>query len=158
MIRIFLFLLTNLAVVFVLSIALRLLGVERILDEQGTGLDLNALLVFAGVFGFGGALISLAISKWTAKRLTGSARVAIARQRRCAQGQIGHGTDGDLRDSSAQDLHQCRAHTRKGNHVAGDHSHDVRIFGPRDGVHRQDHDQYGVDDEKALNATRVLFL
>ena len=50
--RIFLFLLTNLAVVFVLSIALRLLGVERILDEQGTGLDLNALLVFAGVFGF----------------------------------------------------------------------------------------------------------
>ena len=46
--RIFLFLLTNLAVVFVLSIALRLLGVERILDEQGTGLDLNALLVFAG--------------------------------------------------------------------------------------------------------------
>jgi len=72
MIRIFLFLLTNLAVVFVLSIALRLLGVERILDEQGTGLDLNALLVFAGVFGFGGALISLAISKWTAKRLTGA--------------------------------------------------------------------------------------
>jgi len=70
--RIFLFLLTNLAVVFVLSIALRLLGVERILDEQGTGLDLNALLVFAGVFGFGGALISLAISKWTAKRLTGA--------------------------------------------------------------------------------------
>ena len=70
--RIFLFLVTNLAVVFVLSIALRLLGVERILDEQGTGLDLNALLVFAGVFGFGGALISLAISKWTAKRLTGA--------------------------------------------------------------------------------------
>ncbi|MGH8657270.1 MAG: protease HtpX [Gammaproteobacteria bacterium] len=70
--RIFLFLLTNLAVVFVLSIALRLLGVERILDEQGTGLDLNALLVFAGVFGFGGALISLAISKWSAKRLTGA--------------------------------------------------------------------------------------
>ncbi len=67
--RIFLFLLTNLAVVFVLSIALRLLGVERILDEQGTGLD---LLVFAGVFGFGGALISLAISKWTAKRLIGA--------------------------------------------------------------------------------------
>jgi heat shock protein HtpX len=64
--RLFLFLLTNLSVIFVLSISLRLLGVERILDEQGIGLDLNALLVFAGMFGFGGALISLAISKWTA--------------------------------------------------------------------------------------------
>jgi heat shock protein HtpX len=70
--RLFLFLLTNLAVIFVLSISLRLLGVERILDEQGIGLDLNALLVFAGMFGFGGALISLAISKWTAKHLTGA--------------------------------------------------------------------------------------
>ncbi len=70
--RIFLFLLTNLAVIFVLSISLRLLGVERILDEQGIGLNLNALLVFAGMFGFGGALISLAISKWTAKHLTGA--------------------------------------------------------------------------------------
>jgi len=66
--RVLLFLVTNLAVVFVLSISLRLLGVDRILDEQGMGLDLNALLVFSGVFGFGGALIS----KWTAKHLTGA--------------------------------------------------------------------------------------
>ena len=64
--RIFLFLATNLAIVVVLSITLRLLGVERILDEQGVGLNLNALLVFAAVFGFGGSLISLMISKWTA--------------------------------------------------------------------------------------------
>jgi heat shock protein HtpX len=70
--RIFLFLATNLAIIAVLSVTLRLLGFERILDEQGVDLNLNALLVFAAVFGFGGSLISLAISKWTAKRLTGA--------------------------------------------------------------------------------------
>jgi heat shock protein HtpX len=69
--RVFLFIATNLAVIFVLSITLRLLGVDRILDEQGIGLNLPHLLVFATVFGFGGALISLAISKWTAKRMLG---------------------------------------------------------------------------------------
>ena len=70
--RIFLFLATNLAIIVVLSITLRLLGVERLLDEQGVNLDLNSLLVFAAVFGFGGSFISLAISKWTAKRFTGA--------------------------------------------------------------------------------------
>jgi heat shock protein HtpX len=69
--RILLFLATNLAVVFVLSITLRLLGVDRILNETGTGLNLTNLLIFSAVFGFAGALISLAISKWTAKRLMG---------------------------------------------------------------------------------------
>lgn len=69
--RIGLFLATNLAIVFVLSITLRLLGVDRILDAQGTGLDLNNLLVFSAVFGFAGSLISLAISKWMAKRSMG---------------------------------------------------------------------------------------
>jgi heat shock protein HtpX len=66
--RIILFLGTNLAIIVVLSIVLRLLGVERILDEQGVGLNINALLIFAAVFGFGGAFISLAISKWMAKK------------------------------------------------------------------------------------------
>jgi heat shock protein HtpX len=70
--RVFLFLATNLAIVIVLSVTLRLLGFERILDEQGVALDLNALLLFAAVFGFGGSFISLALSKWTAKRLTGA--------------------------------------------------------------------------------------
>jgi heat shock protein HtpX len=51
---------------------LSLLGVNRILDEQGVGLNLQHLLIFAAVFGFGGAFISLAISKWMAKRLTGA--------------------------------------------------------------------------------------
>jgi heat shock protein HtpX len=70
--RIFLFLATNLAIIVVLSITLRLLGFERILDEQGAGLDINSLLVFAAVFGFGGSFMSLALSKWTAKRFTGA--------------------------------------------------------------------------------------
>lgn len=70
--RIALFLMTNLAIIVVLSITLRILGVERILDEQGIGLDLNNLLIFAAVFGFGGSFISLAMSKWTAKRFTGA--------------------------------------------------------------------------------------
>ncbi|UWZ81634.1 protease HtpX [Geoalkalibacter halelectricus] len=70
--RVFLFIITNLAIVFVLSIVLSLLGVGRILDEQGVGLDMYNLIVFAAVFGFGGSLISLAISKWTAKRMTGA--------------------------------------------------------------------------------------
>ncbi|MBD3609142.1 MAG: protease HtpX [Gammaproteobacteria bacterium] len=70
--RIALFLMTNLAIIFVLSITLRLLGVESILDQQGVDLNLNSLLVFAAVIGFGGSLISLAMSKWTAKRMTGA--------------------------------------------------------------------------------------
>ena len=70
--RIFLFLATNLAIIVVLSISLRLLGVESILDEQGVDLNLNSLLIFAAVFGFGGAFISLDISTWMAKRTTGA--------------------------------------------------------------------------------------
>lgn len=68
--RIALFLATNLAIVLVLSLSLRLLGVEPYLNEQG--LNLNALLIFAAVFGFGGAFISLALSKWSAKRAMGA--------------------------------------------------------------------------------------
>jgi heat shock protein HtpX len=69
--RIVLFLATNLAIVLVLSITLRLLGVDRILDEQGVGLDYGSLLVFAAVVGFAGSFISLALSKWMAKRSMG---------------------------------------------------------------------------------------
>lgn len=70
--RVFLFIATNLAVILVLSITLRILGVDRILDEQGGALNFNNLLVFSAVFGFGGAFISLLMSKWTAKRFTGA--------------------------------------------------------------------------------------
>ena len=68
--RIVLFLATNLAIVMVLSITMRILGVEPYLNENG--LDLSALLIFAAIMGFGGAFISLAISKWTAKMSTGA--------------------------------------------------------------------------------------
>ncbi|HUP96209.1 MAG TPA: protease HtpX [Burkholderiales bacterium] len=70
--RIFLFLVTNIAILLVLSVTLRLLGVDRILNAQGTGLDYNALLVMAGVIGFGGSFISLLMSKWMAKMGTGA--------------------------------------------------------------------------------------
>jgi heat shock protein HtpX len=67
--RIILFLATNLAIVLVLSITMRLLGVEPYLNENG--LNLGALLIFAAVMGFGGSFISLAISKWMAKKSMG---------------------------------------------------------------------------------------
>jgi heat shock protein HtpX len=70
--RIALFLATNLAVVLVLSIVLRLLGVDSILDERNVGINYEALLVLSLVIGFGGSFISLAISKWMAKRSTGA--------------------------------------------------------------------------------------
>ena len=70
--RIALFLATNLAVILVLSIVLRLLGVDSILDESGVGIDYQSLLVLSLVIGFGGSFISLAISKWMAKRSTGA--------------------------------------------------------------------------------------
>ena len=70
--RIFLFLLTNIAIMVILSVTLRVLGVESLLAENGSDLNLNALVIFSGIFGFGGAFISLAISKWMAKRMTGA--------------------------------------------------------------------------------------
>ena len=82
--RIFLFLATNIAILLVLSVTLRLLGVDRILDEQGTGLDLTNLLIFSAVLGFAGSLVSLAISKWSAKRMMG---VQVIEQPRTADEQ-----------------------------------------------------------------------
>ena len=70
--RVFLFIATNIAVLVVLSVVLSLLGVNTILDERGVGLDMGNLLVFSAVFGMGGSFISLAISKWMAKRMTGA--------------------------------------------------------------------------------------
>jgi heat shock protein HtpX len=70
--RVFLFIMTNIAVLVVLSVVLSLLGVNTILDERGVGLDMGNLLVFSAVFGMGGSFISLAISKWMAKRMTGA--------------------------------------------------------------------------------------
>jgi heat shock protein HtpX len=69
--RIVLYLATNLAIVLVLSVTLRLLGLDQMLDEQG-GINFNALLIMSAVIGFGGSFISLLISKWSAKTMTGA--------------------------------------------------------------------------------------
>ena len=67
--RIMLFLATNLAILVVLSIVVQVLGLDHALAAKGG--SLGGLLAFAAVFGFGGAFISLAISKWMAKRAMG---------------------------------------------------------------------------------------
>lgn len=71
MMRIVLFLATNIAIMAVISIVFSLLGLNGILDAQGVDLNLNALLVMSAVIGMTGSFISLAISKWSAKRAMG---------------------------------------------------------------------------------------
>ena len=67
--RILLLLATNFAILFVASITLRLLGLEPWLNSNG--INFNSLLVVGAVIGFGGAFVSLALSKWVAKRMMG---------------------------------------------------------------------------------------
>jgi heat shock protein HtpX len=69
--RIALFLGTNLAILMLISVTFRLLGIEGLLLDSGVDLNLNALLVYSAVIGFSGSLISLFISKWMAKRSMG---------------------------------------------------------------------------------------
>lgn len=77
--RILLFLATNLAVLVLVSIVFNLLGFQSILAANGVDLNLSALLVFCALFGFGGSLISLLLSKWMAKRSTGTYLVSSPR-------------------------------------------------------------------------------
>ena len=70
--RLVLFIGTNIAILFVLAIVLQLLGVDRILDEQGVGINFEALLILSAVLGMGGSFVSLAISKWMAIKMTGA--------------------------------------------------------------------------------------
>ena len=69
MLRLLLFLGANLAIITVLSVTLRVLGIDSWLEQQDGSLNLNGLLIFSAVFGMGGAFISLATSKWMAKKL-----------------------------------------------------------------------------------------
>ncbi len=69
--RIGLFLMTNFAVLVVLSISMRLLGIDQMLVDQNLGINLTGLLFMAAIIGFGGSFISLAMSKWMAKRSMG---------------------------------------------------------------------------------------
>ena len=75
--RIIYFLATNLAIMLVLSFTMRLLGIEPYLNANG--LNLSNLLAFAAIMGFGGAFISLAMSKWSAKRMSGAVVIEEAR-------------------------------------------------------------------------------
>jgi heat shock protein HtpX len=71
MMRIFLFLATNAAVLVLISIVFSLFGIEGLLQRNGVDLNLNALLVYSAVIGFGGSFISLALSKWMARHTMG---------------------------------------------------------------------------------------
>jgi heat shock protein HtpX len=71
MMRIGLFLATNLAIMMLISMTFRLLGIDGLLMANGVDLNLNALLVYSAIIGFSGSLISLFISKWSAKRSMG---------------------------------------------------------------------------------------
>jgi heat shock protein HtpX len=71
MMRIALYLATNFAIIALISLTFRLLGIEGLLMHNGVDLDLNALLIYSAVIGFSGSLISLFISKWSAKRSMG---------------------------------------------------------------------------------------
>ncbi|ASP38059.1 zinc metalloprotease HtpX [Bacterioplanes sanyensis] len=71
MLRIILFLATNLAVIAVASVTLSLLGVGSYFEQSGSGLNLANLMVFCLVFGMAGSFVSLLLSKWMAKRSMG---------------------------------------------------------------------------------------
>lgn len=79
--RILLFLATNLAVLLLVSLVFNLLGFQSILQANGVDLNLSALLVFCALFGFGGAFVSLFLSKWMAKRGTGTYLIDQARNK-----------------------------------------------------------------------------
>ena len=71
MMRIFLFLATNVAIMAAISIIFNVLGLGSVLDAQGVDLNLNALLVMSAIIGMTGSVISLAMSKWSAKQSMG---------------------------------------------------------------------------------------
>jgi heat shock protein HtpX len=71
MMRIVLFLATNAAILVLISVVFKVLGIDGVLQQNGVDLDLQALLVMSAVIGFGGSFISLAMSKFIAKRSMG---------------------------------------------------------------------------------------
>lgn len=77
MLRILLFVGTNIAIIALLSLTFSLFGIQGLLAQNGVDLNLTALMVYSAVIGFSGAFISLLISKWMAKR---SMRVHVIEQ------------------------------------------------------------------------------
>jgi heat shock protein HtpX len=76
--RVFLFLLTNLAIMLVLGVVISVFDLGQVLDEQGIDLDLQALLVLSAVVGMTGSVVSLAMSKFMAKRMTNAQVIEVA--------------------------------------------------------------------------------
>jgi len=79
--RILLFLATNIAVLVLVSIVFNLLGLQGILSANGVDLNLSSLLVFCALFGFFGSFVSLLLSKFMAKRGTGTYIIETPRNR-----------------------------------------------------------------------------
>jgi heat shock protein HtpX len=79
--RILLFLATNIAVLVLVSIVFNLLGLQGILSANGVDLNLSSLLVFCALFGFFGSFVSLLLSKFMAKRGTGTDIIETPRNR-----------------------------------------------------------------------------
>jgi len=71
MMRILLFLATNMAIMVVIGIVFSVLGIGSTLQANGVDLNLNALLIMSAIIGMTGSVISLAMSKWSAKRAMG---------------------------------------------------------------------------------------
>ena len=128
--RVFLFLATNLAIIVLLGFMLRLLGLESVLDAQGVDLDLGKLLAFAAVVGFTGSFVSLAISKWTAKRMMGvrvigqpgnatESWLVSTVQRQAREAGIGMPEVGVFESPGAE----CLRHRRPPRRVAGRRQH-----------------------------------
>ncbi|TNF33682.1 MAG: protease HtpX [Gammaproteobacteria bacterium] len=81
MLRIVLFLATNLAILLVAGVVMNLLGLPHYMAQSGTDLNLTSLLVFCAIFGFAGSFISLLLSKTMAKWSTGTQLITEARSR-----------------------------------------------------------------------------
>ena len=121
--RILLFLATNIAVLLLASITFRVLGLEQFMYQQGVGINMTGMLIFAAVFGMGGSFFSLLISKWTAKRSTGAQVIdqptqsvgALARRHRQgsrAESRHRHAGSRRLRLAAAERFrHRCVART-----------------------------------------------
>ena len=71
MLRMLLFIGTNMAILVILSITMQIFGIEGVLDQQGVDLDLTALLIISAIIGFSGSFISLLMSTWIAKKAMG---------------------------------------------------------------------------------------
>jgi heat shock protein HtpX len=71
MMRILLFLGTNIAIIALISITFRLLGIDNLLAQNNVDLDMKALLIYSAIIGFSGSLISLFLSKFMAKKTMG---------------------------------------------------------------------------------------